>query len=71
MDEFEVKIGVGSRKHGGTGGGSPITIKVAVITGPTFELEMLSSDTVGLFKQKVAEKVEMNFGFRAITQGLF
>lgn len=59
MDEFEIKIGIGSKKHGGTGGEAPMTIKVNVIGGPPpFELELVSSDTIGVLRQKAADKIE-------------
>ena len=72
LDEFEVKMGVGSQKHGGMKGGTPITIKISVLSGPSFELEMLSSDTVGILRQRVSERIDLPIDLlRFITQGSF
>lgn len=70
LHEFENKIGVGARKHGGTGGGTPINLKVNVVNSISFTLQMNSSDLIGTLKQKISEKLQPPTDmFRMITAG--
>lgn len=65
IEEIE---GVGS-KHGGLKG-KLIRIPIQIISGPKFELEIYSSDTVATLRQKVAEHIKKDPSLlRIITAG--